>query len=78
MSEKLSPYEFAQLLVDISSKDRTISGEIFVKPSFEFATYDVSTEGRILFNKGSEADTIVVSPKESILRNDWPFGDTNE
>jgi len=92
MSEKLSPYEFAKLLLDITmvKNDKnfkhetlgqvtsTIAGEMFVRPSKTFETYDVSEKGEILFNEDSEQNTIHIPIHDKLLRDDWPFGDTNE
>jgi len=73
MSEQLSRYEFAQLLVDIATStyntqivlDRDVEFE--PKPLYELleadeiATYDVSTEDIILFNEDTDYNTIDIS-----------------
>ena len=79
MSEQLSPYEFAQLLVDISLKERAGPGKVFVMPLFEFDTYDVSERGKIMFNEDSEEDVLHLSTDDKMIRDDWPFnGEKNE
>jgi len=73
MSEKLSPYEFAQLLVDIATSrynnqiDVARGAEFKLEPLDEIVnideieTYDISTEHTILFNRLTEHDTIEIS-----------------
>ena len=74
MSEQLSPYQFAQLLVDVAmaSYNKNVVGrkggkfkpiaftEKFGKQK-EIRTYDVSTESTILFNENTEYDTIDIT-----------------
>ena len=73
MSEKLSPYEFAQLLVDVATS--TYNNQIDLARGAEFKsepldklfvvdkidTYDISTEDTILFNEETEHDTIEIN-----------------
>src|SRR6056297_512151 len=73
MSEQLSRYEFAQLLVDIATS--TYNTQIDVARGEEFKsepldklfvvdkidTYDISTEDIILFNEEADYDTIEIN-----------------
>jgi len=97
MSEKLSSFEFSQLLLDIVTASYNInvvdrSGKRFkltrvseIDRQKDIRTYDVSTEGRILFNESTEYDTIEIKftindePVSYKLKSDsWLFSDTNE
>ncbi len=97
MSEQLSSDEFAQLLVDIVTASYNIKvvgisgGKLKptrvteINTQKDIRTYDVSTEGRILFNESTEYDTIKIrftingEPVSYKSKSDsWFFGDTNE
>ena len=74
MSEQLSPYEFAQLLVDVveASYNKNSVGRkdgkfkaIPVTERFdnqkEIRTYDISTKDTILFNEEADSDTLEIN-----------------